>query len=260
MTTNTDINSLAQRLRAAAEKATKGLWHGAMTQFNGISTGEVTSVLFHGEAEAIIASTVEKRDAEFIALANPINIQLILNTLEAAQQYAKSRDEENKGLMLTVGRLRVEREQLEASQPVVPDELLKIGELIRTQDNRVTEQPLFAVMQKREYVGHEDYSAEGHDRIVWVDEYGGEADERTSRRLESLNRACRDTRGWERLKMFEVDEFVTACFTEQGCKDHIAINGHNLNKPFIYAFGSFRNAEYRAIRDWLIASPALQEE
>lgn len=34
--------------------------------------------------------------------------------LEKAQQYIKERDEENQDLMLTVGRLRVERENLEA--------------------------------------------------------------------------------------------------------------------------------------------------
>ncbi|GKX50569.1 ead/Ea22-like family protein [Budvicia aquatica] len=238
MTTNTDINTLSQQLRVSALKASRGVWRGAMTRFNGITNNEVTAVLFNREPEAIIASAVEKRDAEFIALANPINTLIILDALEAAQKRIA---------------------ELEASQPVVPNELLKIGELIRTQDNRATEQPLFAVMQKREYVGHQDYSAGGHDRIAWVDEYGDEADEQTSRRLELLNKACRDTRGWERLKVFEVDEFVTACFTEQGCNDHIVINGHNLNKPFVYAFGSFRNAEYRAIRDWLIAAPALQE-
>lgn len=228
MTTNTDIKELAKKLREVAQ-----------SEIN-IQT---------------ILGPVDK----FFDKFSPEELLSVLDALEAAQKNsARWFNAFHKAV--SVGARYEERiAELEASQPVVPDELLKIGELIRTQDNRVTEQPLFAVMQKREYVGHEDYSAGGHDRIVWVDEYGGEADERTSRRLESLNRACRDTRGWERLKMFEVDEFVTACFTEQGCKDHIAINGHNLNKPFVYAFGSFRNAEYRAIRDWLIAAPAPQE-
>ncbi len=57
----------------------------------------------------------------YFRAASPNNITAILDALEAAQQYAKSRDEENQGLMLTIGRLRVEREQLEASQPVVPE-------------------------------------------------------------------------------------------------------------------------------------------
>ena len=128
MTTNTDINSLAQRLRDAALKATKGLWYRAMMRFNGITTNEITSVLFHGEAEAIIASTVEKRDAEFIALANPINIQLILNALESAQRQVTHlekclSEQENissgfhVGLKYASARIK----ELEVSQPVVPE-------------------------------------------------------------------------------------------------------------------------------------------
>ncbi|MEX0551012.1 hypothetical protein [Raoultella terrigena] len=38
----------------------------------------------------------------------------LVEALEKAQQYIKERDEENEGLMLTVGRLRVEREALES--------------------------------------------------------------------------------------------------------------------------------------------------
>lgn len=38
----------------------------------------------------------------------------LVEALEKAQQYAKERDEENQDLMLTIGRLRVEREGLEA--------------------------------------------------------------------------------------------------------------------------------------------------
>ena len=128
MTTNTDINTLAQQLRDAALKATKGLWYRAMMRFNGITTNEITSVLFHGEAEAIIASTVEKRDAEFIALANPINIQLILNALESAQRQVTHlekclSEQENissgfhVGLKYASARIK----ELEASQPVAPE-------------------------------------------------------------------------------------------------------------------------------------------
>ena len=41
-------------------------------------------------------------------------IRALVEALEKAQQYAKERDEENQGLMLTVGRLRTEREALES--------------------------------------------------------------------------------------------------------------------------------------------------
>ena len=41
-------------------------------------------------------------------------VDALVEALEKAQQYAKERDEENQGLMLTVGRLRTEREALES--------------------------------------------------------------------------------------------------------------------------------------------------
>lgn len=47
------------------------------------------------------------------------------------------------------------------------------------------------------------------------------------------------------------DEFVTVCFTYQGCKDYLAVNGHNLNQPFIYVHSLFRNSEMLSIREFL---------
>ncbi|WP_375538074.1 hypothetical protein [Klebsiella pneumoniae] len=47
------------------------------------------------------------------------NVELV-EALEKAQQYAKERDEENQDLMLTVGRLRVEREELESRTVKLP--------------------------------------------------------------------------------------------------------------------------------------------
>ena len=44
----------------------------------------------------------------------------LVEALEKAQQYAKERDAENQDLMLTVGRLRVEREELESRTVKLP--------------------------------------------------------------------------------------------------------------------------------------------
>lgn len=124
-----------------------------------------------------------------------------------------------------------------------------IGENIRTQDNRVTSDPMFCVYQKREIVAHEDYD---HDRIVWIDEDGNEATERQRMRLELLHKNFREPpEKWRRVAVKEIDEFVTCCFTEKGCKDYLACNGHNLRLPFIYVKSSFRNGEYIGIRNWL---------
>ncbi len=46
-----------------------------------------------------------------------------------------------------------------------PDSFGIIGENIRTQDNRITSDPMFCVYQKREIAVDADYD---HDRIVWL--------------------------------------------------------------------------------------------
>ncbi|KAF2282477.1 hypothetical protein GH714_044083 [Hevea brasiliensis] len=135
-------------------------------------------------------------------------------------------------------------------------QMVEIGELIRTQDNRITDQPFFAVMTKREIVGSEDHD---YDRICWVENQRGnyvEATETQHRRLEAIYQGKYEVReGWDRYAMKEIDVFVTGCFTEQGCKDYISRNAHNLNKPFIYAFGSYRNNEYQAVRKFIMDLP-----
>ena len=68
---------------------------------------------------------------DYLESVSPENVKALIAALEQAQQYAKQRDEENQDLMLTIGRLRVEREQLEASPlavklPPLNDELSEI--------------------------------------------------------------------------------------------------------------------------------------
>jgi hypothetical protein len=135
---------------------------------------------------------------------------------------------------------------------LVPPEIAGIAERLHTQDNRITDNPLFAVQQKREYVGSEDYNDDSEMR--WVNDAGGEADEEEASRLDAAYRETySEPEGWRRVNVFPVWEFVTGCFTEQGCKDFIRVNGHNLNEPRIYAYGSHRNAEFIALRKWLMS-------
>ncbi|HAY5884832.1 TPA: ead/Ea22-like family protein [Shigella flexneri] len=224
----------------------------------------------------------QQANAEFIAAANPATVLALLDELERNQQYIKRRDQENEEIALTVGKLRVElegkdkliaelgkqcaewerkalsnfeecaamAERIEELQTKsAPDSFGIIGENIRTQDNRITSDPMFCVYQKREIVVDADYD---YDRIVWVDEDGNEANKRQSRRLELLHENFREPpEKWRRVAVKDIDEFVTCCFTEQGCKDYLAANGHNLRSPFIYVNGGFRNAEYIGIRNWL---------
>ncbi|HGW3832822.1 TPA: hypothetical protein ACNH4E_004767 [Klebsiella pneumoniae] len=178
----------------------------------------------------------------------------LIEALEKAQQrIAELEEAEQKlcaaNITLDARAELAERQlaEMESRTMKSPAELYTIGELIRTQDNRITDQPMFVVFQKREIIGSDEHSP---SRICWVWD-GEEVSELRAKRLEALYQDDRDTRGYDRYAMQEVDEFVTACFTEHGCKDYLRQNGHNLRLPYIYACGSFRNNEYQLVRNWL---------
>jgi len=133
----------------------------------------------------------------------------------------------------------------------LPDLLQRMQVSLNTQDGRYTSDPFYCVFSKREIVVDADY---GHDRVFWWhQERHIEADDRTARRLDALRDDCRETGDWVKLAVKEIDHFETACFTEQGCKDFLEIQGHNLSKPFIYATSLFRNREMIALREALMA-------
>ncbi|ENC4501309.1 ead/Ea22-like family protein [Salmonella enterica subsp. enterica serovar Bareilly] len=79
------MNIDKRALREVAEKATPGNWRRTSSLFNGIT---VTPFSLCGE-EVTLAHTVEKRDAEFIAAANPATMLALLDELE----HYKSREE-----------------------------------------------------------------------------------------------------------------------------------------------------------------------
>ncbi|HBQ8807639.1 TPA: ead/Ea22-like family protein [Klebsiella pneumoniae] len=85
----TDITELAQSLKAAA-----------------------TNVKETAHIARYLKATIARQT--FKELMTPENILALVEALEKAEQYSKERDEENQDLMLTIGRLRVEREGLEA--------------------------------------------------------------------------------------------------------------------------------------------------
>ncbi|HHN4459090.1 TPA: hypothetical protein ACRI53_004327 [Klebsiella michiganensis] len=165
------------------------------------------------------------------------DVLALVEALEKAQETIAFQQGEIKALLSS----------LESRTVKLSPEIYTIGELIRTQDNRITDQPMFVVFQKREIIGSDEHSP---SRICWVWD-GEEVSELRAKRLEALYQDGRDIRGYDRYAMQEVDEFVTACFTEHGCKDFLRQNGHNLRQPYIYACGSFRNNEYQLVRNWL---------
>lgn len=131
----------------------------------------------------------------------------------------------------------------------------EIGFLLRSQDNRATAHPIFVVQQKVRIWGidsgyTDDFAWLGGDE--WV-----EVDKRLAAALEaSYREGRRDFGGYSRVGYIDRWEFVTACLTEAGAEAYIAVNGHNLREPRIYAASAYRNEELQAVREYLMGLPA----
>ena len=131
--------------------------------------------------------------------------------------------------------------------------LRDIGQLLKTQDNRITDAPIFIVQQKHREWGYDSgYS----DTYKWIDNESGDGCEASDEEVRQIEQEIKDDKFqgscYEKIYYKDSWEFVTACFTEQGCKDYLNTNGHNLKEPRIYAEGSYRNLEYRKVRDYLM--------
>ena len=148
---------------------------------------------------------------------------------------------------------------------------------IHLQDNRITHEPIFMVQQKhREWAF--DTSGEFGDEIVvcWCDpqnEYAIVEDkDRAEMYREYVASATyveegsvdadvvtdvddEETFFEKRLVKMAYKDFwvgVQPFFTEAGANEYIRINGHNLKEPRIYVESAFRNAEWQAVRAWLL--------
>ena len=245
-----------QALREAAERAIPAMERLLMLPVDddliseqelkdsGVDIDALNAFKFLAGPETVLALLDEINELEETRINDVCRIAELTKQLELAKSKLNEQREYYEGV-ISDGSKRIAELQTKSA----PDSFGIIGENIRTQDNRITSEPMFCVYQKREIVVDSDYD---YDRIVWVDEDGNEANKRQSRRLELLHENFREPpEKWRRVAVKDIDEFVTCCFTEQGCKDYLAANGHNLRLPFIYVKNGFRNAEYIGIRNWL---------
>ena len=132
----------------------------------------------------------------------------------------------------------------------MPTNIKEIARELATQDNLMTDQPIFLVQQLRKV-----YIIDDGDNYDWVDEdWNDVTDAKTIKELEAhLEEHGEPKDGYTQNHYAEAWEFVTACFTRKGCDEYLAANGHNLKSPRVYADGSYRNAEWQAVRNFLMA-------
>lgn len=150
-----------QALREAAEKATPGNWHRASSRFNGIT---VTPFSLCGE-EVMLAHTVEKRDAEFIAAANPATM---LALLDENIQLQREKDAIEAVALALRDDMRHAREQLEAAEKRIAEQREYYEGVIADGSKRIAE------LEAREVVvpdvSNDEFWVNFNGRIVFREE------------------------------------------------------------------------------------------
>jgi len=132
--------------------------------------------------------------------------------------------------------------------------LTELATKLNTQGNRCTQDPLFVVFQKKQVFGVTD---EYTENSVWVDVDSDYA-EATPEKVKVIERYTRMYGGlyprqWRRIGYKEVDEFVTAMFSEEAALLFVSKYHYNYRKPFVYAASLHRNPEMIQIRKMLMA-------
>lgn len=130
------------------------------------------------------------------------------------------------------------------------DEIKAIAELIRTQDNACTAEPIFTVQSRRRIYGLDSSFS---DDSVWLDEDGNEVDE-PDEDADPVDREDDDDAeltGVTQVYYIDIWEHKTSCLTEQGAKDYIEAMGHHMTDARIYVESGWRNKEWIALREYL---------
>ncbi len=141
------------------------------------------------------------------------------------------------------------------SKPDPLKALLEIGELVRTQDNAGTHNPMFCVqVRKRMYGMDPTYCSEP----VWIDTEDG-AREIDKPIGEEQEKEYEENEFYQETGYFDYWETVAVAFTRSGCEDHLRLNGHNYRhyeETRIYVESWHRNPEMVAVYDFLRKLPA----
>ncbi len=112
---------------------------------------------------------------------------------------------------------------------------------LKTQDNRATMHPMFCVQEQHCDVGYDSAYA---DNKCWHHSESGET---------IYDEEPEDLKDWDEFGYVKRWETVMAAFTEEGCKEYIAANGHNHRGQLrIYADSFRRCPEMIFLREWLL--------
>jgi hypothetical protein len=156
----------------------------------------------------------------------------------------------------------LEAQLAEAQKLAAPQELRKIGELLRTQDDQFTADAIFIVERKRIVTGFDTDYCESH-QIVWAIEdrmyFEGED---YFKELEDEFKRTEKQREYHTRTGFIVHwDFVQLFFTQSAADEFIAKHGHKYGGDLRFSVeGAYRNNEFQTVRNWLMSLPSTQEQ
>ena len=141
----------------------------------------------------------------------------------------------------------------------IPRDILDIAERLRTQDNRITADPIFVVQEEKRVYGMD---ASYSDNIAWLhaDECH-EVDAKLARRLEKLFWDSCEPKTQKRIderytRTGYFDEWVNVqpFFTEDAADAYCDTQKHrHKGKLRVFADSAYRNPEWRAVRKFLLS-------
>lgn len=155
------------------------------------------------------------------------------------------------------------------------EELKNIAKELKTQDNRITQDPIWCVYEKREVGRPEDC---GNYR-GWVADEGMIKDDLAEELAEEWRAENKDEDGdlddrdWEdilkeelgyREVSYDIEDVRVDqgqyYFTEKAAQNHLELNDHHYNKPYTYVESAWRNPEWVLIREVLTQSKTFMGE
>lgn len=133
--------------------------------------------------------------------------------------------------------------------------LSEIGKKMISQNNRMTQYPLFVVQEKYEFFVGSDGNWDGyhrkgdHDSELFCDsckkirDDGGEVPDNCN--------GCESECFWhyEEIDLFRLEAGVF--FTAEACEEHIRLNNYHYNQPRSYAISAWRNEEMQSVMQYL---------
>jgi len=153
------------------------------------------------------------------------------------------------------------KEQLEEAKKVAAtNEMRAIGELLRTQDNQCTADPIFVVERKCIVTGFDTDHCESH-QIVWAidDSMYFEGEDYFKELEEEFERTGKQREDHTRTGFIVHWDFVQLFFTQSAADELISKHGHKYGGELrVSVESAYRNIEFQTVRNWLMSLPSVE--